>query len=89
MPEETIPKKRGRPPLPPEERIRHQKEHNKNASKKYRESHPYSEMYYEIKIRTPKKNKVIVSEIIKQSGLSASQLFASLIQEKYGIDILK
>ena len=93
-------KKRGRHPLSIEEREARQKERNKRsaeihkkngyaAQKKYREEHPFNEVYYEIKIRVPKKNKEIVSGIIKQSGMSATQFFASLVQEKFDINILR
>ena len=89
-------KKRGRHPLSAEEREARQKEHNKRsaeihkrngyaAQKKYRKEHPL----YEIKIRVPEKNKEIVSEIIKKSGMSATQFFAFLILEKYDVDILR
>ena len=78
-------KKRGRHPLSIEEREARQKERNKRsaeihkkngyaAQKKYRDQHPFNEVYYEIKIRVPKNNKEIVSEIKDKASNSKSIL---------------
>ena len=91
------PQKRGRPPLPPEERearrvAQNQKameRHKKNgyaAQKRYRAAHP--EKYnqnYEPKVRIPLEFKPTIESLTQKTGLSLSQLFIAAVEEKYNV----
>lgn len=92
-------KKRGRPPLSPEEKEKRRIVRNKSAAdrhkkngyvaqKKYRNSHP--EKYnqnYEPKIRIPLEKKDVLTKLIGQTGLTITQLFVGAVEEKYGVNL--
>lgn len=102
-------KKRGRPPLAPEEK--EQRRIAKNAAtnayhkrngyasqEKYRQAHPekyraYRETArgrtYEPKVRIPIEFKIDFEELLKQTGLSISQLFIGAVEEKYKVTLHK
>ena len=96
-------KRRGRPPLSPEEKALRLKEKNKRdierqknngyaAQKKYRLAHPdnvvkWRQRFYEPKIRIPKELRPILNSLIKDTGLTITQLFVSAVEEKYGVTL--
>lgn len=102
-------KKRGRPPLSPEEKEQRRiaknaatnAYHKKNgyaSQEKYRQAHPEKyrayretarERTYEPKVRIPIELKVVLEELLKQTGLSISQLFIGAVEEKYNITLHK
>lgn len=70
------------------------------AQKKYRLAHPEKEKerykrewekrretLYEPRLRIPLENRTMIEEICSSENLSLTQLFFSLVKEKYGIDL--
>lgn len=100
-------KKRGRPPLPPEEKERRRVAKNATvaayhkstgyaAQNKYKKANPeryreYNrrarETVYEPKIRLHVSKKEALQSLLQAEGLSLTQLFVTLVLEKYGIDL--
>ena len=91
------PKKKGRPPLTPEEREARRVAQNKSAmerhkkngyaaQKKYRAAHP--EKYnqnYEPKVRIPLEFKATIESLTQETGFSITRLFISAVEEKYQV----
>lgn len=88
MPDEV--KKRGRPPLSPEEKEAHRIAKNKRdserskangyiAQKKYRSEH------YVVRFGLPIKSKETLEDLLHSEGMTAAQMFCHLVYEKYGI----
>lgn len=100
-------KKRGRPPLSPEEKERRRVAKNATvaayhkstgyaAQNKYKKANPeryreYNrrarETVYEPKIRLHVSKKEALQSLLQAEGLSLTQLFVTLVLEKYGIDL--
>lgn len=100
-------RKRGRPPLSPEEKERRRVAKNaavaayhKNtgyaAQNKYKKANPeryreYNrrarETVYEPKIRLHMSKKAVLQSLLQAEGLSLTQMFTTLVLEKYGIDL--
>lgn len=89
-------KRRGRPPLPPEERAERLKQRRKEenerrkaagyiSQKKYRETRKGT--YYEFKISINNDKKVLLDQLVAETGLSKPQLFLRALKDKYGIDL--
>ena len=93
---DEIKKKRGRPPLSPEEREAHRKAKNKRdnerkkakgytAQKNYRENR--KGQVYEPKLVIPASKKALLFELMKSAGMTTTQLFVTAVEEKYGVDL--
>ena len=100
-------KKRGRPPLSPEEKERrrvaknaavaaYHKSTGYAAQNKYKKANPeryreYNrrarETVYEPKIRLHMSKKAVLQSLLQAEGLSLTQMFTTLVLEKYGIDL--
>ena len=70
------------------------------AQKKYRKTHPEKirelwaeqrkrekETIFQPRLRIPIKNRVVLEALCSSENLSLTQLFFSLVKEKYGIDL--
>jgi hypothetical protein len=88
-----VKRKRGRPPLSPEEREARRIEHIKRSNEyhkktgyaaqaKYKKNH-----YDELTVLFPKKARHILEEIITKEGKSISSLFLNAFEEKYNIKL--
>lgn len=88
--------KGGRPPLSPEEREARRKAKNRRdnerkkaqgytAQKKYRENR--KGRVYEPKLTIPASKKDALFQLMKQTGMTTTQLFVTAVEEKYGVDL--
>lgn len=91
-------KRRGRPPLSPEEREAHRILKNKRdnerkkqqgyvAQKRYRENHKGE--LYEPKLKIPFEKKNDLLELLRSTGLTMTDLFVGAVEEKYKINLHK
>lgn len=94
-PDSEKPKKRGRPPLPPEERERRRIERNKlsneihkktgyAAQKKYKKNN-----YDVLSILLPKESRHLLDEIVYRENTTISSLFLNAVEEKYSVKLSK
>ena len=84
-------KKRGRPPLSPEEKAIRSEMRNQYAAEYHRRNgwqsqKKYHEGFYEPKIAIPLRNKEKFAMLVKNSGMSISDFCLDAIKDKYGID---
>lgn len=91
-------KKRGRPPLPEEERKRRQRERNKKlneqrkasgwvSQKKYRATHDAIRRYYEPKIRIPIQSKSQFDSLLASTGKTITELVLDALEKQYGVSL--
>ena len=91
-------KKRGRPPLPEEERKRRQRERNKKlneqrkasgwaSQKKYRATHDAIRKYYEPKIRIPIQSKHQFDSLLASTGKTITELMLDALEKQYGVNL--
>ena len=98
MADDTMKKKRGRPPLSDEERELRRLETNKKqaerlkrngyaAQKKYRETHSGYKKNYEPKIKIPLEFRPNLDELLSKTGMTITELFVGAVEEKYAITL--
>lgn len=89
---EEAKKKRGRPPLTPEQKkvsVERKRERDKGYKKAsgYVHQKNYRNSRYEPKISIPATKKDSLMLLVKQENTSITGLFVSLIKDKYGVDL--
>lgn len=59
------------------------------SQKKYRAAHPemYRDRYYTPRVRIPIENKDTLLGLLDECGMTTSELFISMVEEQYGIDL--
>ena len=87
-----VKKKRGRPPLSPEEREAKRKE----SKRKYNISNPdivkksyqnYINRYDRLVIDVPKKYRPKLNDLLDKTGFNITTLFLKAVEDKYGIKL--
>lgn len=98
-------KKRGRPPLTPEQKAMRQKKVSKPgisstkmggyaSQRRYKENHPdkvkeWQRRYYEPKVRVLQEYRADLERLCRETQLTLSQLFVGAVEEKYCVVLQK
>lgn len=90
MPDEV--KKRGRPPLSPEEKearrvAKNKRDNEARKQKGYPAQVKYRSEHYVVRIGLPMESKALLENILNSENMTISQMFGRLVYDKYGIKI--